>query len=180
MAGTVTNPPPQLVLKRQISQGMEGADVRACKRAAARAGFPPELLAGITATYTADDVKHIRDFQLANHLHVDGVIGGDTFAALLPHFDALGAMWYESFETPTTYVNPFRDAQQLTLMRTDQGVDFFAKKGSSILAIGKAKITRATTKSGWCAPDPSPDAHGCIQYQLLDGDHAGEEIYVAE
>ena len=181
MAGTVASPPaPKLKLKRQITQGMQGADVRACKRAAARAGFPPELLAGITDIYTANDVQQIKLFQQANHLGVDGVIGQDTLTALLPHFDALGMTWYKSFQAPSTYVNPLRDAQEIVLERTDAGVDFFAKIASPILAIGKAKITRATTTSGWCAHDPNPKAHGCVQYQLQDGDHSGEEIYVAE
>ena len=49
MAGTTTGPvvaPP--VLKRLIKLGMQGADVKACKRAAARAGFPKMKLGGIT------------------------------------------------------------------------------------------------------------------------------------
>jgi hypothetical protein len=182
MAGTTTPvaPQPTLTLKRQIDQGMQGADVRACKRAAARAGFPHELLTGITDEYTAADVANVKAFQQAKHLHVDGSIGQETFGALLPFFDALGKVWYQSFQAPSTYVNPLKDAQQLTLERTDQGVDYYAKKGSPILAIGNAQITRSTTTSHWCAPDPSPDAHGCVQYLLKDGDHAGEEIYVAE
>jgi Putative peptidoglycan binding domain len=159
---------------------MQGQDVKACKRAAARAGFPKELLAGITDTYTQEDVANIKGFQQANNLAVDGKIGQDTLDALRPHMDALAMTWYESFAPAAGYVNPFRDAQGLVPQRTDQGVDFYAKRGSPILAIGKASITRSTTQSGWCPNDPSPDAHSCVQYLLLDGDHAGEEVYVAE
>src|SRR5207302_5060178 len=32
----------------------------------------------------------------------------------------------------------------------------------------------------WCKDTHAPRAHGCVQYQLLDGDHKGEEVYVAE
>ncbi len=99
MAGTTTGAvaaPP--VLKRLIKEGMHGADVKACKRAAARAGFPRVKLAGITDVYTHDDVANIKLFQTANGLDDDGKIGKDTFGALLPHMDALALEMYASFD----------------------------------------------------------------------------------
>ena len=94
-AGAVSAPP---ALKRLITEGMQGADVKACKRAAARAGFPKMKLAGITDVYTAADVANIKLFQTANGLDHDGKIGNDTFAALLPHMDALALEMYSSFD----------------------------------------------------------------------------------
>jgi hypothetical protein len=47
------------------------------------------------------------------------------------------------------------------------------KNGSPIEAMGPAVITRATTQSGW-------PLGGCVQYRILSGDHAGEEVYHAE
>ncbi len=61
----------------------------------------------------------------------------------------------------------------LSLERTDQGVDVRLKQGSPIEAMGDAVVTRATTTSGW-------PLGGCVQYKLLNGTHAGEEVYHAE
>src|SRR5262249_45130829 len=99
MAGMTTGPvvaPP--VLKRLIKLGMQGADGKACKRAAARAGFPKTKLSGITAVYTDADVANIKLFQDANGLDHDGKIGEDTLAALVPHMDAFALAMYESFD----------------------------------------------------------------------------------
>lgn len=71
------------------------------------------------------------------------------------------------------YVNPLRRATGIHLMRTDQGVDYFADAGSPILAIGRAEVTRADTNSGW-------PGGGVVHYKLLDGTHKGARIYVAE
>jgi murein DD-endopeptidase MepM/ murein hydrolase activator NlpD len=98
MAGTTTPAAAPPVLKRLIKEGMQGADVKACKRAAARAGFPKTKLAGVTDVYTATDVANIKLFQTANGLDDDGKIGGDTFGALLPHMDALALKIYASFD----------------------------------------------------------------------------------
>jgi murein DD-endopeptidase MepM/ murein hydrolase activator NlpD len=99
MAGTTTSPvaaPP--TLKRLIKLGMQGGDVKACKRAAARAGFPRTTLSTITDVYTDADVAQIKLFQTASGLDHDGKIGKDTFGALLPHMDALALNLYESFD----------------------------------------------------------------------------------
>lgn len=71
------------------------------------------------------------------------------------------------------YVNPLINAKDLQCWRTDQGVDYGAKFGSKIVAMGNCRIVRATTQSGW-------PGGGCIQYVLLAGAHKHEEVYVAE
>lgn len=71
------------------------------------------------------------------------------------------------------YRNPLRGARRLVTARTDQGVDYFALPFSPIYPIGRARVTRATRSSGW-------PGGGAVQYVLLDGPHAGEEVYVAE
>ena len=72
------------------------------------------------------------------------------------------------------YRDPLAWAQHVVPERTDQGVDYYAMKGSPIRAMGNCRITRSTTKSGW-------PGGGCVQYVLTGpGSHQGEEIYVAE
>src|SRR4051794_36242451 len=71
------------------------------------------------------------------------------------------------------YVNPF-NARHWWAGRTDMGVDYGpAGKRAPIRAIGDAKIIGSDPHSGW------PGGH-FIWYRLLDGDHAGNIIYVAE
>lgn len=71
------------------------------------------------------------------------------------------------------YANPLRDARRLKPLRTDQGVDYYAFAYSRIYPIGRCRVTRAGMKSGW-------PGGGIVQYILLDGIHAGEEVYVSE
>ena len=63
-------------------------------------------------------------------------------------------------ELSPVYVNPLINAEELQCWRTDQGVDFGAKKGSSIVAMGNGRVTRSTIHSGW-------PGGGCVQYKLL-------------
>jgi hypothetical protein len=72
------------------------------------------------------------------------------------------------------YRDPLKWAVHVVNMRTDQGVDYLAAKGSLIRAMGNCQITRATTNSGW-------PGGGCVQYRLTGpGSHKGEEVYIAE
>lgn len=58
--------------------------------------------------------------------------------------------------------------------RTDMGVDWFVTRPLPVLAIGDAVILGSDSNDrGW------PGSH-FIWYQLLDGSHAGDVIYVAE
>jgi hypothetical protein len=70
------------------------------------------------------------------------------------------------------YVNPF-PAGAWSTSRTDMGVDMMPLRTTPVLAIGDAKVLGSTGKASW------PGGH-FIWYRLLDGDHAGAVIYVAE
>jgi hypothetical protein len=73
---------------------------------------------------------------------------------------------------PNRYVNPFTDPSWQPA-RTDMGVDWVPVRRLPVLAIGNALILGSDSTSGW------PGGH-IIWYQLLDGSHAGDIIYVAE
>jgi hypothetical protein len=70
------------------------------------------------------------------------------------------------------YVNPFKP-RRWDAGRIDMGVDYTAHRRQAVVAIGDAKILGSSSDSGW------PGGH-YIWYRLLDGDHAGNFIYVAE
>jgi len=150
--GVTTEPTAALpTLKREIELGMKGLDVKACKRAAARAGFPKGKLAGITGTYIAADQANIQAFQTANGLDDDGVIGKDTFGALLLHMDALALELYDSFDMetvvapaaalayphPSTFQGPsptVSNLHQTAGLANNWALDFIAPGGTAVLA----------------------------------------------
>ena len=70
------------------------------------------------------------------------------------------------------YVNPFKAARWYA-GRIDMGVDYVPIRKRAVVAIGDAKILGSDSHSGW------PGGH-LLWYKLLDGDHAGTVIYVAE
>src|SRR4249919_3653883 len=70
------------------------------------------------------------------------------------------------------YVNPIKGKLWLP-GRTDMGVDFSVLHRRPIRAIGAAKVLGSDKNTGW------PGGH-YMWYRLLDGDHAGMRIYVAE
>ena len=71
------------------------------------------------------------------------------------------------------YIDPFT-AEGWYPARTDMGVDWFVTRRLPVLAIGDAVILGSDSHDGgW------PGGH-FIWYQLLDGSHAGDIIYVAE
>jgi hypothetical protein len=72
----------------------------------------------------------------------------------------------------TKYVNPFSNPSW-ELGRIDMGVDWAPVHKLPVLAVGDAVILGSDNHSGW------PAGH-IIWYQLLDGTHAGDVIYVAE
>ena len=75
--------------------------------------------------------------------------------------------------TSAGYVNPF-PAKHWWAGRTDMGVDYgVVGQRAPVVAIGDAKVIGSDSKSGW------PGGH-FIWYRLLDGDHAGNVIFVAE
>ncbi len=72
----------------------------------------------------------------------------------------------------TRYVDPFADPSWIA-GRTDMGVDFEPLHRLPVLAVGDAVILGSWSHSGW------PGGR-FIYYQLLDGNLAGDIIYVAE
>ncbi len=70
------------------------------------------------------------------------------------------------------YVNPFAGGGWEPA-RTDMGVDWLPVRPVPVEAIGDALILGSDWKAPW------PGGH-IIWYQLLDGSHAGDVIYVAE
>jgi murein DD-endopeptidase MepM/ murein hydrolase activator NlpD len=71
------------------------------------------------------------------------------------------------------YVDPFA-APGWEPARTDMGVDWFVTRPLPVLAIGDAVILGSDSHAaGW-------PGHHFIWYQLLDGNHAGDIVYVAE
>jgi hypothetical protein len=70
------------------------------------------------------------------------------------------------------YINPFTDPGWVP-SRTDMGVDWVPLRPEPVLAIGNGVILGAD----WHAPWPGGRI---IWYQLTDGSHAGDVIYVAE
>lgn len=71
-----------------------------------------------------------------------------------------------------SYINPFASPGWAP-SRTDMGVDWIPTRPMPVLAIGDAVILG----SDWHAPWPGGRF---IYYQLLDGSHAGDIVYVAE
>lgn len=68
------------------------------------------------------------------------------------------------------YANPI--PHSATLGRTDQGVDFSAKPGTPLSAVGKAKILGI--QQNWYKGQPF------LYYQLLEGPMKGRVVYIAE
>jgi murein DD-endopeptidase MepM/ murein hydrolase activator NlpD len=70
------------------------------------------------------------------------------------------------------YVNPIH-RRRWYAGRIDMGVDYMPHRRTPVVAIGDAKILGSDSHSGW------PGGH-FIWYKLLNGDHAGNIIFVAE
>lgn len=78
------------------------------------------------------------------------------------------------------YQNPFHNMTNLGVSRIDQGVDYYAKPGTTVpvYAIGDGTVTLATDKSTFYTT-----SHGFadwIVYQLASGPAAGKYVYVSE
>lgn len=76
------------------------------------------------------------------------------------------------FTHPHKYVDPFTDPGWQPA-RTDMGVDWIPARKLPVLAIGDAVVLGSDSHADW------PGKH-LIYYQLLDGSHAGDIVYVAE
>ena len=160
-----------LKLKREIELGMQGLDVKACKRAAARAGFPKGKLMGITDTYVAADVANIKLFQQAKGLDADGIIGQNTLDALVLSMDATATGWYGSFVLPKAaaaalvypHASPFNgsappksDLHETGGIPMNWALDFMAPGGTKLVA------PEAGTLSRQSGHDPSQGTSGAV------------------
>ena len=76
------------------------------------------------------------------------------------------------FKNVRPYINPFTDPAWGPA-RTDMGVDWIPRHKLAVRAIGDAEILGSDSHSDW-------PGHHIIWYQLVDGTHAGDIIYVAE
>jgi hypothetical protein len=74
--------------------------------------------------------------------------------------------------TAHRYVNPFKRGDW-TVSRIDMGVDYIPNGKAPVGAIGDAKILGSSMSSGW-------PGGAFIYYKLLNGDHKGDVIFVAE
>jgi hypothetical protein len=94
--------------------------------------------------------------------------------ALAPAFapSAARALPVKQQPRSSAYIDPFTD-EGWEPARTDMGVDWIPVRRLPVLAIGDAVILGSDGHSGW------PGKH-IIWYQLRDGSHAGDVIYVAE
>jgi hypothetical protein len=95
-----------------------------------------------------------------------------AFAASAATAQARSAIPSTPTKNHARYVNPFGDPAW-ELSRIDMGVDWVPVHRLPVLAVGDAVILGSDNHSGW------PGSH-LIWYQLLDGSHAGDVIYVAE
>lgn len=85
---------------------------------------------------------------------------------------ALGGVSIQAGSCGHGYVNPLRGGSW-TVSRTDMGIDLMPNRREPVVAIGDAKIIGSSMHSGW-------PAGAFIWYRLLNGDHAGAIVYVAE
>ncbi len=86
---------------------------------------------------------------------------------------SLAARRHQGHAADLAYVNPFTSPDWVA-SRTDMGVDWDAwSHATPVIAIGDAVILGSENHAGW------PGGH-LIWYQLTDGSHTGDVIYVAE
>jgi len=103
-----------------------------------------------------------------------GVVATALAAALLWAAPAFAARVHHRPHAASAdhYVNPFTDPAWGPA-RTDMGVDWIPNKPLPVLAVGNAVILGVDRHAPW-------PGGKFIYYQLLDGSHAGDIIYVAE
>jgi hypothetical protein len=98
------------------------------------------------------------------------MIGAVALIGTLPALSAQARVGHHAVHA--AYINPFADPSWQP-SRTDMGMDWLPARPLPVLAIGNALILGSDPHSGW------PGGH-IIWYELLDGSHAGDVVYVAE
>lgn len=84
----------------------------------------------------------------------------------------LGLVVPAAAQSERPYVNPFAGPSWAPA-RTDMGVDWIPLHPTPVRAVGDAVILGSDSHASW------PGKH-VIWYQLTDGSHAGDVVYVAE
>ncbi len=85
---------------------------------------------------------------------------------------ALGGISIQAGSCGHGYVNPLR-RNRWAVSRIDMGIDLMPIRRTPVVAIGDAKIIGSSMHSGW-------PGGAFLWYRLLNGDHAGAIVYVAE
>jgi hypothetical protein len=110
---------------------------------------------------------------MLKRLAIHGLLATALVFPSLPTGAALAAKSKRHGHAATgAYINPFA-APGWSPSRTDMGVDWIPSRPLPVLAIGNAVILGADWHASW------PGGR-FIYYQLLDGSHAGDVVYVAE
>jgi hypothetical protein len=97
-------------------------------------------------------------------------LGATAAAARVPQYGP--PLPISPFSNPSSYINAFANSAWGPA-RTDMGVDWIPAHKLAVRAIGDAVILGSDSHADW-------PGHHIIWYQLLDGTHAGDIIYVAE
>lgn len=180
-----------ITFRRTLRQGDRGPDALAVKRALARAGFGSKKLLAITRLFGPFAVKNLKRFQQAHRLHVDGIYGPLTHAALAPFFDSYAWARYAEHHPAGTYQLPaaFTPTHTTSGLPGFPAIDVFQPAGTIMLAPATGTVTRVSGKAptrtvkpggayGWSvylAPDRAPDKpfflthFGTLSVQV--GDH---------
>lgn len=110
---------------------------------------------------------------MLKQLAIRGVLAAVLLVAAVMTSTAVAAKRKHSAHAAAgAYINPFTDPGW-SPARTDMGVDWIPSRPEPVLAIGDAVVLGADWHAGW------PGGR-IIWYQLLDGSHAGDIVYVAE
>ena len=109
------------------------------------------------------------------HTRFLGVVAAILAAVMLvaaPAFAKAKPKRHRPHAASADYVNPFTDPAW-SPARTDMGVDYIPNKPLPVLAVGDAVILGSDRHAPW-------PGGKFIYYQLVNGSHAGDIIYVAE
>jgi hypothetical protein len=100
------------------------------------------------------------------------LLASTALPALMPAMAGAAKRHRRVHAADGNYINPFGDPAW-SPSRIDMGVDWIPAHRLPVLAIGDAVILGSSAHSGW------PGGR-FIWYQLLNGSHAGDVVYVAE
>ena len=141
---------------RNLELGDIGPDVRAMKRALARAGFGPKKLAGISPIFGPFAVRNLKAFQATNgSLDQDGIYGPHTHWVLSPSFDQFAWVLYakrlaNTVQLPASFVA----THQTGGLSGYPAVDVFADAGTIALSPADGTVTRTSGRKPGATAKP--------------------------